>query len=164
MLSGRFAGYITLELMETPAGISRPRKREALGLLFAPAVPGLLFLALGLARGGERLAWTFALLTAVMSYLAAVVLGIPLHVLLRRFRFASLPIYLGAGAVLGLLGYVCFFLPQLFAAQTMSLDFVIEVAKASRGFAVHGVLCGAIAAFVFWLIALWREGGPRDEP
>jgi hypothetical protein len=93
-----------------------------------------------------------------MSYVAALVFGIPLHVLLQRLRLTSLPVYIGAGAVLGLVGYICFFLPQIVAAQPMSLAFVIEVAKGSRGFAVHGVFCGTTAALVFWLVAVRRQG------
>jgi hypothetical protein len=143
--------------METPVLAPPSRKREVVGFLLAPALPGMLLSSYNLLGGADRLAWTFATITVVLSYLAALLVGVPCHALLQHFHVKSLFGYLAAGAALGLLGYALVFTPQLMAAEPMTVDFFVEMVKGSGGFVMHAVVSGAVSALVFWLIAVRRN-------
>ena len=140
--------------MEKAASAQPSRPSAALGFIVAPALPAAVIALSNLIGGSDRLGWAMAGLTAVMSYLLALIAGLPVHALLWRLGFRGLPVYLLVGALIGLFGYVCFYTPQIMAAEPVTLEFVVAVASGSRGFAMYGLLCGAGAAFVFWLISV----------
>jgi uncharacterized membrane protein len=135
--------------------------RTVLGFLVAPLSPGLLAVILaapfrvGAVGFGPRelseAAWIIGL-AAVLGYPVAVVFGAPLYVFFRSRGWNGLVVYIAAGALLGLVIYVIY---VLFAEYTSNGLWGLTT-KFSNTAAVQiplVMICGAVAALVFWLIA-----------
>lgn len=99
--------------------------RAVLGFLVAPITPGLLAAILaapfrieaigfGLRELSEA-AWIIGL-SAVLGYPVTVVFGVPLFIFLRSRGWNGLPVYVAAGALLGLVIYVVYVLLPEYAA------------------------------------------------
>lgn len=81
-----------------------PTKRTVIAFILAPAMPSLLILGLGFVYPWRDAIWMAQLIGAI-SYFAAAILGIPIYILFALFRIRSLPIFLLAGALIGVATY-----------------------------------------------------------
>lgn len=129
------------------------RLRTLLAFAIAPGVPAAAIAGANLFGRGEVLHWTFALVVAVMSYLVALVLGLPCYLIMRKYAVRSVGVYLVCGALLGIVGYGLFFLPQVLSANAPLGVMVAAVLEGSARAAVVGVASGTFSALVFWAIA-----------
>ena len=147
--------------MSEPAAHKRllaPYWATALGLLVAPIVGGALSLVIwatasdvlsgnlsghSLANGFVGALMFGALYGAWIGLLPAFIIGWPLHVLLLRQRKTHLMVYVAAGAVLALVGFLV--VMPLFGMGSLYLTTLIELGPAIA-------LAGAIGAAVFWYI------------
>ncbi len=132
-----------------------PFIRALLGFLVAPAIPALVLwlLNLGALHGGGTLVF---LLLAPFAYCAAIVLGIPAYILMRRWRAQGLLVYVMVGAIVS----------ALFAIAIQGIDIISNLFSApehgmallnnSMRMALIGAVYGGTASFVFWVIAIWR--------
>lgn len=135
--------------------------RTVLGFLVAPITPGLLAVILatpfrveatgfGLRELSEA-AWIIGL-SAALGYPVAVVFGAPLYVFFRSRGWNGLLVYIATGALLGLVIYVIYVL----LAEYSSNGLWRLAAKFSNTAQVQiplVMICGAVAALFFWLIA-----------
>jgi hypothetical protein len=115
-----------------------PLVRLSLGFLLAPLLPPLLYLAAASAFGGF-LSFDLAVLAGEISYSAALLGGLPLHIMLGRLGWLSLHDYMVFGFLLGA--------ATVLVSEHAPIEFT---ALMQAGLAA---LCGTIAAGVFWLIA-----------
>ena len=135
--------------------------RTALGFLVAPITPGLLAIVLaapfriwtsgaGLRELSEAI-WIVGL-SAVLGYPAILVFGVPLYILFRLRGWNGFTTYLATGALLGLLVYAIYAL--FFANSSTELwGWALKRSYAVLLQVLLTVVCGAVAAFFFWLIA-----------
>lgn len=120
----------------------------------APLLPCVLFaaymIALAIVFGegvelpialGGFLSWF--LLAMPFSYLASVILGIPTHWFFRKLGYSTLGTHLVAGAVIGSL-----------VGAAIVFAFWPNQGIANLSVLVLCILAGAIAAWVFWAIAI----------
>ncbi len=128
--------------------------RLILGFLVAPISPGLLIvipaIVFGFGNMGEGI-WLITL-AGMLGYPIAIILGISLFILFRSRGWNGLLIYVMSGAFLGLIIYVI----SLPFGGYSSSDMLRLFERFSNTAHVHaplGMICGAIAALLFWLIA-----------
>lgn len=132
--------------------------RTTLGFLVAPLLPGVLFGALdSFAPSPVGLLW-YLKFSGMAGYPAALLLGLPIHLLYRRYRLVSLVAYAGTGAVLGAIVYVGALLPGVAFSDSSAVDAL----RATIRLLPLDALCGAMSAGVFWLIA--RPDRGSDKP
>ncbi|KRE89301.1 hypothetical protein ASG87_02865 [Frateuria sp. Soil773] len=136
---------------------TKPSVRLWVGFLLAPLIPGLLFLLLSLlSNPGEGL-WALKL-SAMVGYPAMLVLGVPAHLLLTKRRWTSGWSYTLAGIAIGAIVAAV-----LFGSVALhNVSFIPDPNKSlgpSAIIFVVAALLGALAAWVFWLIAR-----PNREP
>jgi hypothetical protein len=117
--------------------------RTILGFLLAPLIPPLLYLAAAAAFGGF-VSFDLAVLTGEFAYTAALLGGLPLHVMLTRLAWVSLHDYMVFGFLLGA--------ASVLVSEHAPVEFT---ALMQAGLAA---LAGAIAGGVFWLIARPNRG------
>lgn len=144
--------------------------RGGIGFLVAPISPGLLAVAISLifraasssigAREVSEAAWLIGL-SAVLGYPTAIILGVPAYLVLKWRRWNGPLVYVMAGALLGVMVYLVFgLLPHFnsggFGALKERLYFTADTHLPA------GVLCGALAAFVFWLVARPDRSAPAE--
>lgn len=129
--------------------------RLALGFLVAPLsvavlLPGYAHVTDATVTAG------FVTFAVTVGYLAAMLLGLPLHLLLLgRGRDRGAGAYAVAGAAVGLAAYalIIAFL-SIHHIVELALAEVLYVFYLSRPFALVGLACGAVSGIVFWLIAV----------
>jgi hypothetical protein len=135
--------------------------RTVLGFVVAPITPGLLAVILaapfrvgatgfGLRELSEA-AWIIGL-SAVLGYPVAVVFGAPLYVFLRARAWNGLLIYIAAGAFLGLMIYVIYVLLAEYSSNGL-WGLATKFSNTAQVQVPLVMICGAVAALVFWLIA-----------
>jgi hypothetical protein len=97
-------------------------------------------------------------LAAVLGYPVAFVFGVPLYVFLRWRGWNGLPVYVTAGALLGLAVYGLYVLLPAYSSNGLWG----MTTKFSYTALVHiplVMVCGIVAALCFWLIARPDRGG-----
>ncbi len=135
--------------------------RTVLGFLIAPISPGLLAVILaapfrvgatgfGLRELSEA-AWIIGL-SAVLGYPVAVVFGAPLYVFFRSRGWNGLPAYIAAGALLGLVIYAIYVLLAEYSSNGLG-GLATKFSNTVQVQVPLVMICGAVAALVFWLIA-----------
>jgi hypothetical protein len=112
------------------------------GFLIAPAGPGALLYAYGLAKGYGTGAIVGPMLLTPVAYLAALVIGIPVYRLLDRKRVQRCSAYTLGGGLIGLVGSLLLNTP------------IHSFGSLPPGDLLVGTICGAISATVFWGIAV----------
>jgi hypothetical protein len=135
--------------------------RVILGFLVAPISPGLLAVVLaslfrmGTAGLGTR-EWSEAMwiigLSGLLGYPVAVAFGVPLHLFFRSRGWNGLVAYIGAGALLGFVVYLVWVIFPEYAANGLS-GLTTKFSNTAQVYIPLGIVCGAVAALVFWLIA-----------
>jgi len=135
--------------------------RTIVGFLVASISPGLLAVILAAPfRAGTNFfgskelaeaAWIIKL-SAALGYPVAIVLGVPLYVFFRSRGWNGLLIYIAAGAVLGLIIYTIYVLLPEYSSNGLS-GLAEKLSNTALVYIPLGMICGAVAALTFWLIA-----------
>ena len=121
------------------------------GFLLAPIVPGLLFLILSLFGNPGEGVWALKL-SAMVGYPAMLVLGVPIHLLLVRRHRTGGWTYVLAGIVTGTVVAAVLFGRVVMQNFSITPDPTRSLGPSAAIF-VLAALLGALAAWVFWLIA-----------
>jgi hypothetical protein len=111
--------------------------RPALGFLLAPLLPPLLYLG-GAGAFGWFLSIDLAMIVGEAAYLAALLGGVPLHVVLSKLGWVSLHDYMALGAPLGA---VC-----VLIGERAPVELIVLFQALLAAFA------GALSGGLFWLI------------
>jgi hypothetical protein len=114
------------------------RPRQVVAFLLAPLAPGLLFLIPSLFGNPSEGVWALKL-SAMVTYPAMVVLGVPVHLLLAKRGWTRGWAYTLAGLVIGAI------LAAIVFGKTV---------------AILGAILGAATSLTFWLIA--RPNNSRE--
>jgi hypothetical protein len=122
--------------------------RVLIGFLLAPGVPALV---LYLVKVDSSNAPLVPLLLTPLAYVAALVLGIPVYLVLRRRRIRTLLAYVILGALIGVVFYALYFGIESFLSPLS----VPKLDAAVRRGAIAAIYSAAASA-VFWLIAISR--------
>jgi hypothetical protein len=139
--------------------MSKRLLRIALGFIISPTVPALAAYAWEIIAGHEGEGrWACALFLA-FGYLAAAIFGIPTYLIFLSRRNVGVAAYLSAGALIGALAVVLFFAPEVWVNWNSNRTHA--VALLHNGLPILGGISGAIAAGVFWFIAVRAN---RDAP
>jgi hypothetical protein len=128
--------------------------RTVLGFLVAPISPGLMIVVLGavFAFGKSSEGIWIIKLSAMLGYPIAVVLGVPLYFFFRSRGWNGLLVYTMAGALLGVLIYLITI--PLGGYSSNGLPGLSErFSNTALVYIPLGMICGAVAALSFWLIA-----------
>jgi len=133
--------------------IGKHTPRLLTGAFLAPLTPGFLLMCLSLLFGklGEGL-WWFKL-SAVTGYPAAVVLGLPSYLLLRKLGWSNLWAYLLAGLLIGVLIAAVIF--GSVVENNFSFSVAPQLGKSLlpvAGIFVLAAIFGALSSSIFWLI------------
>lgn len=137
----------------------RGRKiRVAAGFLVAPFTVAAVLMAYATATGAG-LSADFVVFCVATGYVAALLFGLPLHLLvLRKGRRRGAVAYAVSGAAIGLAAYgvIAAFL-TIHALVTLAFADVVHFVYLTRFFALVGMSCGAASGLVFWVVAV-RDG------
>lgn len=103
------------------------------------------------------------LLLAVPAYASALILGLPIHLSLRKRGVRGLGSYAGIGAAAGMTSVAVVTVIQTIVAWMWSPDNVraLSLWKYSGGYMVIGALYAAVAGAAFWVIAV-RQPRPTE--
>ncbi|HEV2622972.1 MAG TPA: hypothetical protein VGU65_12890 [Frateuria sp.] len=129
----------------------KPPMRLLVGFLLAPLAPGLLFWLLSLVGNPGEGLWALKFL-ALVSYPAMLVLGVPAHMLLTTRHWTSGWSYSMAGVLIGATVAVVLFYSTAIHNFSPALDPNKSLGPFA-GILIIAALLGALAAWVFWLIA-----------
>jgi hypothetical protein len=128
--------------------------RTAIGFLLAPISPGLLILILGIVFGFGKPSegiWIIKL-SALLGYPIAIVFGVPLYFLFRSRGWNGLLTYITTGALLGIVIYLIY-IPLGGYSSNGLLGLSERFSDTALVYIPLGMICGAVAALSFWLIA-----------
>jgi len=126
--------------------------RVCAGLLIAPAVPALLSF-LGQVIIGKSNSFLMAPFLLLYGYPLALVLGVPVYLFVRWRKVRRPAPFIGLGALIGLLGYVAFFLLTS-AGPVYTNELRLALLRNTAGLSLLGVVCGAISGLVFWFVVI----------
>jgi len=129
--------------------------RTFLGFVIAPAVlPSVAFVHVWITRHGDLgKAMFVATALAVIAYRAALLIGVPTYLVLRRFTRGGVWSYLVGGAALGASAFLLFEL--LFHKSLVGMDVASSSAAAAAG--ALSTLWGAGNAVLFRLLVMDRR-------
>lgn len=88
----------------------------------------------------------------MLGYPIAIVLGVPLYIFFRSRSWNGLLIYITAGALLGVIIYLIYILLGGYSSNGLSGLFE-RFLNTAQVYIPLGMICGAVAALSFWLIA-----------
>ena len=128
--------------------------RTIVAFVVAPLSPALIIMILVTAFGAGKVgeaAWLLRF-SALLGYPIALGLGIPIFFLLKRADWNSLSLYVALGVIAGLILYL-FYFPPLELSPRGEIQFSKALTSGMLLFSVLGMICGALATTVFWLIA-----------
>lgn len=129
--------------------------RTIAGFAIAPGVPALILCLLQNIPHQEALLLGIILITC--AYVAALLLGVPMHLLLRRKNLRGFVPYLTTGALIGLTFYVLLFGIWALASYWTFPEHAILLLRNSIMSGVVAVVYAAVAAALFWAIAIGRK-------
>ncbi len=112
--------------------------RHVLAFLLAPLTAPLLYLAAVFAFGGF-VSFDLVLFAGETAYAAALIGGLPLHIVLGKLGWVSLHDYMVFGFVLGAI--------SVLIGEHAPVEFTVLI---QAGLAA---VCGTVASGVFWLVA-----------
>jgi len=130
--------------------VSQPwvRIRTVAAFVLAPLVPGALFALPDLLKSNPMAAW-YIEFSAIVGYPIMLLVGIPLYVLSRRTKYASLSWYVLYGALMGVVAYFAALVPALFKGGP-GIKYALATTEV---FVIISAACGLVALVAFWLIA-----------
>lgn len=117
------------------------------GFLIAPAIPGLIVLIIAMFQGGFWEGVWAAKGISLVSYIAAGLVGLPLHLLLVRVNHRGLLAYTAVGILAALVPIFFVLIFPAIASHTSQ--------PLSSLYPIMGVMAvaGGVVAVTFWLIA-----------
>lgn len=117
------------------------------GFLVAPAIPGLLVLLIAISQGGFWEGMWAAKVIWLVSYIAAGLIGLPLHLLLLRSKYRGFWSYLIVGFLASAVpAFAVIMFPFLASQTSQPLSTLYPIMAVM-------VLAGGVVAIAFWLIA-----------
>jgi hypothetical protein len=120
-------------------------------------VPALVLYLIGLLFVSDwEAAWGPKIL-AVLGYLAALIIGVPVYFLSQRKGINSLMAYVVLGASIGLACYALFFGLWALLSWKAYPEHTVLLLKNSVVSGVIAVVYATVASAVFWLIAIRRR-------
>lgn len=128
--------------------------RVLLGFIFAPSIPALALYLYGVFMGFGTSAIVGPLILMPLGYLVEIVFGIPVFLVLKKYRMFSLLAYCLSGIGIGLLGYIVFEVLPSYSRDMFSAF------RGSFGAAIVSVVYSWVAAAVFSLVAIRK---PSDS-
>jgi len=128
--------------------------RAWIGFVVAPGVPAVLLYFFGLYKGYGDAAVVEPFLLAPFAYVAALVVGWPVYLMLQRRGSHGLGVYLVLGAVIGLAVVVLMFGTEALLSWKSAREHAIGLLRNSGGYMVVAMVYAAVAGAVFWLIAI----------
>jgi hypothetical protein len=130
--------------------------RAWIGFLVAPGAPAILLYLFGRLKGYGDGAVVGPMLLALPAYASALVLGLPVHLLLRRHGLRGFGYYAGVGAAIGLASVVAITAMQVILAWNWTPDNAraLSLWKYSGRYMVIAALYAALASAAFWVIAV----------
>jgi hypothetical protein len=133
------------------------------GFLIAPLAPCVIIFVISLGEGGGDGGIMAMSLTVPVSYIGSAVIGLPLHIFLKRRGYKSIYSYIVAGALGALFAFVAL----------VGYPFIMTygAAPSSRGISgfevfLLGIMIsfGALIAAVFWLVVRPDRRGATRKP
>jgi hypothetical protein len=136
------------------------RSRVVRGLLVAPAIPPAVVCAAGFATAPGHffeVLWSAQFL-ALISYSAAIALGVPCYLILQARNVSTLSPYVLSGAAIGMVFSIAFSLTIFLSHLSAGWDAVVAggsvmLSSAIRSTSVAAVF-GAVSSAVFWAISV----------
>lgn len=128
--------------------------RVLLGFFVAPGAPALALYFINLVVVSRQEALLQGLILAALGYVAALVLGIPAYLMMKRKCAVGLSSHLIVGALIGLIFYVLYFGLWGFISYQSYPDHAIALIKNSMMAGVVAVVYAAVASGLFWWIAI----------
>lgn len=125
--------------------------RLLIGILLAPITTGLVFLCVSAFGNLSEGVWALKL-SALVGYTAAIVLGLPAHLLLRKLGWTNLLSYLVIGLLIGLVVGAALFSPVFVGNIGLTPSSGKSLAPSAAIF-VLAAFFGALSSLVFWIIA-----------
>jgi hypothetical protein len=119
--------------------------REKLALLIAPISSSFLFLIYSIISGATGGLWLF-LFTAVISYSITLIIGLPIHFLLRKYKRINLISYSIAGILITMIPIAYFIIYPNYGNES---PFLMPHLMQSVLF----IVVGQVIIVSFWLIA-----------
>lgn len=141
--------------------------RVLAAFLLAPWVVPMVFVICGMSGGNSaygyaRVSWWTGLgygflfygsVTIPIAYLAEVVLGVPVWLMLRHRNMFSWPAFAGAGALLGWLVFAAL----VFFGWDAGKNSMAEFVAVSNPYWLLCILAGAASALAFRTVLFWRR-------
>lgn len=124
--------------------------RVLVGFFVAPAVPAILLYVFNRLMGYGDASVVGPLLLMPLGYAAAIIFGIPTYFLMRKKNVRSFVAYILFGGFAGLTFYLLFTIATAYPGQ------VLLVLQRSIGPVLTATAYAAIAAGVFWAVAIRR--------
>ncbi len=136
--------------MSTPGPMLRPMLRTMIGFIISPLAPGLLLTAVvACATEHAGAAWSVLFVSAALAYPAAIVVGVPMYVLFRRWGWSGWRTYIVAGPLLGIAALAGWSVSKRMGDW---LGLSRETVFVAPLFVAAVMICGMVAALCFWLI------------
>jgi hypothetical protein len=127
--------------------------RAVIAFLVAPMVPAIVLYLVNMNREAALL---LPLVLAPLAYAAALVLGLPAYLVMRRRDIRSLWAYVIMGALIGLAFSVLFFGIQALLSWSSAREHAVALLRNSARSLVLAMVYAAVASAVFWFIAVRR--------
>jgi hypothetical protein len=124
--------------------------RVLVGFFVAPAVPAILLYVVNRLMGYGSASVVGPLLLMPLGYAAAVIFGIPAYFLMQKRNVHSFVAYVLFGGLIGFTFYLLFTIATSYPGQ------VLLVLQRSLGPILTATAYAAIAAGVFWTVAIRR--------
>jgi len=122
------------------------------GLVLAPLTPGLTFLLLSAVEANLGEGFWALRLSAIVGYPAMIVLGLPAHLLLRKFGSTGLWGYAVAGLLIGAIVAAVLFSSVIANNFGLAHDPTKSLTP-SVAISILAAFLGMLSAVVFWAIA-----------
>jgi hypothetical protein len=129
------------------------RIRVACGFLIAPGIPALVLYLINLRLVPSPDAQFGAVIVGILAYTAALIVGLPAFLLLRRRQPTGILGHAVLGGMLGLIFYVLIVCVLLSGYQS-PFAHAISLFRSYAMSAVFGAGYAAVAGALFWLIAI----------
>jgi hypothetical protein len=128
--------------------------RAILGFCIAPGVPAIALYLLNLMLVSPQEAALLAFIYLTFAYLAALILGLPTYMIVRRRSAVGWRSYLVFGALIGVVFYALLFGIWGGSIYQSLPDHAIALLLNSAMACVSAIVYAAIASGIFWLIAV----------
>jgi len=121
--------------------------RAFIAFVVAPAIPGALLYIYGLLKGYADAAVVGPFILTFLGYIAELIIGVPMYLLLERKGIRSLAAYVLIGALIGPIFYLVFEILTAYPGQLIfRLQHALGASLVAAGYS-------SVAAATFWLIA-----------